>query len=74
MARQAAAELAASTATDAVVNAAQAAVQDDGEAAPRKWMSLFRRRPKAPDAAERSAAPADDMPVPRWVNGRWESS
>jgi hypothetical protein len=74
MARQAAAELAASTATDAVVNAAQAAVHDDGEAAPRKWMSLFRRRPKAPDAAERSAAPVDDMPVPRWVNGRWESS
>jgi len=72
VARQAAADQAARTAKDAVVNAAQATAEDD-EPAPRKWTAFFRRRPKAPVDAKVSA-PHDDVPVPRWVNGRWESN
>ncbi len=72
VARQAAADQAARTAKDAVVNDAQATAEDD-EPAPRRWTSFFRRRPKAPAAAKVSA-PDDDVPVPRWVNGRWESN
>jgi len=72
VARQADADQAARAAKDAVVNDAQATAEDD-EPAPRRWTSFFRRRPKAPAAAKVSA-PDDDVPVPRWVNGRWESN
>jgi hypothetical protein len=72
VARQASAELAAHTATDAEANPVESF--DDDEAPRRKWTSFFRRRPKAPDVTKPSAPPEDDMPVPRWVNGRWESS
>jgi hypothetical protein len=75
MARRPAVDRAAEASTRTAADPSPRADGDanGNEARPGKWASLFRHRPKDSSAARPSAPRDDDMPVPRWVNGRWES-